>query len=418
LKEKLGPVSPIVEPRNPIGRPIGSIASIEFHGLRKISTRQLMGEIRSRVGDPLDPAILSGDLKRLYATNLFENVDYSVEPLAGQGYRLTFLLQEAPLNTLGASIRYDKEYKFVALAEFTARQIFNTSSTLTLSSQFGGLEDHSLALRIIPPQLSALFLEPRVNISRLDRSDIRNKEQVDTFRDKRVGGQLMLGGTFGLLEVAAGYRQESVSIRGGSEPNRQEDSVSLAGLTFRINRDTLDQQEFAQKGMVLRLQVDKRFKTLGGDLDYSRWEAGLRPFISISEKSTLELSAVAGYSRGPLPFYERFYAGAYSFAGKGPHHFLGFSRDELAANQLAMLAASYRYRIFSHPISFARRGFLFGTFNFAAVSSQETSPYDFTYFNGGGFGLAIDTLLGPARIALGWGSSGKPKLYISMGPTF
>jgi len=233
-----------------------------------------------------------------------------------------------------------------------------------------------------------------------------------------VGGQLMLGGTFRRLEIAAGYRQESVSIRGGAEPNRLEDSVSLAGLTLRINRDTLDHQEFAQKGMALHLQVDKRIKTLGGDLDYSRWEVGVRPFFSISGKSTLELSAVAGFSRGPLPFYERFYAGAYSFAEKGPHHFLGFSRDELTANQLAMLASSYRYQIFSHPVSFARRGFLFGTYNFAAVSSHETSPYDFTYFNGGGFGLAIDTLLGPARIALGWGSSGEPKLYVSIGPSF
>ena len=257
------------------------------------------------------------------------------------------------------------------------------------------------------------------HFGRLERLDIRNHQRVDTFTDRRVGGQLMMGGVlFKRLEVALGYRQDHVRIEGGSVPNRQTDALILAGPSLQIHRDTLDNQEFARTGLSLRFQVDKRSRTFGSDINYSRWQGSFARYWSPTDKTTVEVAGAAGYSRGPMPFYERFYSGGYNSSEVGPSNLLGYSRDELPAHQTASLTAVYRRQIFSRPISFARRGFLFGIYNTAAISDQAAAPYNFHYFNGVGLGLAFDTLLGPARVAIAWGEGGRFNFHLSLGPAF
>lgn len=395
------------------------IESISFEGLEYVKAGQIRGDVKSTPGQPMDPQVLSDDLGRLYATQLFDRVDYNLESVAENRYRLVYVVKEAPRHTLGASIRYDQDYKFVALAEFTAHQLFGTPSTATVSSRFGGLEDHSASLRYIPSSAPFLFAEPKAYIRRRERLDIRNQALVDEFTDRRAGGQFMIGGSFlKRLEIAGGYTDERVSVAGGAAPNRLAGSVRLSGLAFRINRDTLDYQEFPHTGMTFRVQVEKRSEALGGDLNYSRWQGDFERFFSPTETSTFRLSLSAGFSRGTVPFYDRFYLGGYSFSEGGPKRVFGLDRDELAVSQMGILAASYRRQIFSRPLSFIRHGYVSGFYNVVAYSERQESPYGFKLFNGAGIGLALDTLLGPFRVAGGWGEGGRLKFYLSLGPSF
>ena len=192
-------------------------------------------------------------------------------------------------------MRYDNDYNFVALAEFTARQLFNTPSSVTISSQFGGLEDHVAALRLVSSHTPFFFLEPRGELLRLERLDIRDKNIVDRFTDKREAARLMIGGSFfKQMEIAGGYRIERVRIEEGLEPNRLAGSLRLAGLTFRLNRDSLDMRDFPRSGMALRIQADRRSKSLGGDLTYSKWEADYQHYFSVSGKSTFQINGSVG----------------------------------------------------------------------------------------------------------------------------
>jgi NTE family protein len=135
---------------------------ISFRGLKQIPTSQIRDKLHIRPGDIADPVAIGADISRIYATRLFENVAYTLEPVSENRYHLVFVVKEDLLHTLGAAIRYDNDYNFVALAEFTARQMFHTPSKATVSSQFGGLQNHSAALRFIPPQASFLFIELKV----------------------------------------------------------------------------------------------------------------------------------------------------------------------------------------------------------------------------------------------------------------
>jgi NTE family protein len=395
------------------------IDSISFRGLKQIPESKIRAKLDIRPGDAADPSTIGADVSRIYATRLFESVDYTLEPAGENRYHLIFLVKEELLNTLGAGIRYDNDYKFVVLAEFTARQIFHTSSKAMVSSQFGGLEDHSASLRFIPPHAEFLFLEPKIEASRRERLDIRNEERIDKFTDKREGGQFMIGGSvFRQLELSGGYRYERVRISGGSDPNRMTGSQSLGGMVLRLNWDSLDYREFPRSGSNLKIQFDKQMPALGGDFDYSRWQADYGQSLPVSAKSTIQVNLSAGYSKGSVPFYDSFFVGGYSQAENASRQFLGFGRDEILVHQMAIIRASYRRQVFSRPLSLIKRGFLIATYNGGLFSDRQASPYRFNYLNGAGLGLSIDTMLGPLRASLGWGEGGRLNFYLSFGPSF
>lgn len=395
------------------------IRSISFQGLARIKDSQLEPNVHVHPGDSVDPFAIGRDVGRLYATRLFDSVTYSLEPVSSNRYDLVYVVKESQFNALGAGLRYDNDYNFVALAEFTARQLFHSPSNAVISSQFGGLEDHVAALRLIPSQAPFFFFEPRGEVLRLERLDIRDEQTVDTFTDKREAGRFLIGGSFfKQLEIAGGYRVERVRIEQGSEPNRLAGSQKLAGITFRLNRDTLDFRDFPRSGTVLHVQADKRIRSLGSVLEYSKWEAGFQSATPLSSKSTIQFNTSIGYSRGPVPFYDLFFVGGYNFSQIASHPFIGLQRDEFPVRQMAIVSATYRRQIISNSLSFLRGGYIIGTYNGMYSSFREKSPFDFGFLNGAGFGLAFDTVLGPIRATGGWAESGRFNFYISVGPSF
>jgi NTE family protein len=423
-KKRLGEIMALVagiptHPRPSLPEiPTPVIDSVTFRGLNQIKASQLTPSVRIRPGDKIDLSEIAADAGRIYATRLFESVTYSLQPVGENRDRLVFNVKEAPTRTLGASLRYDSHYNFVAFAEFTSRQLFNSPSTATISTQFGGLEDHFASLRLTPSFAQFLFIEPKVEMHQLERQDIRNEELVDKFADKRIGGQLMIGTSIKQIEISGGYRSERVTISGGVEPNRLSGVAVQAGLTFRLSRDSLDLPEFPRGGGLLRAQLDKRSTALGGDSDYSKYQIDYQRYFPVSGKSTFQVNAGAGGSRGPVPFYDLFYVGGYSFSERASRRFLGLDYDELRVNQMAVLGAGYRRQIFSRPLSFVKRGFLTGVYNGIFHSTRQKSPYNFDLLNGVGVGLALDTMIGPFRATGGWGEGGRFHFDISIGPAF
>jgi NTE family protein len=419
LHEVVMNVSRAASTQSPVPPEKPVIDSITFDNLTHVQASRLTSEVRARADQPVNVKVLREDLSRLYATGLFDQVDYRLEELRSNRYRLRYIVKESLPHTLGASIRYDRDYKFVALAEFNARGLFGTPSVGTLSTQFGGLERHSASLRLVHPRLSFLFLEPEVHFQKLERLDLRHGDLVDKFTDRRRGLQLMLGATlFKRMELQAGYRLDRAIIVGGTPPQREENSRRLSGLRARASRDTLDSQDFPRTGMLLNFQIDKVSENLGADFSYSLWQADLQRFFSVSERSAIRVYAGGALSRGALPFFERVYLGGFSFSEIGSRQFLGYSRDEFAPNQFGLAGAGYRHRLFSRPLSLIRRGYIYGDYNIAGISNNQQRPYDFKLYNGVGVGLLVDSLIGPVRLVGGWGEGGRFNFYLSIGPAF
>ncbi len=395
-----------------------TVASVSFEGLEEIPSRQLRSVVKARAGQALDVRVLAEDLRRLYATGLFEKADFRLKPAGNSTYDLIYTLKESPMHSLGAGIRYDLDYGLVALAEVSARQLFHTPSIFTVSSRFGGLDHDFASMHYIPSRLPFLFVAPEVHLDKREYFDIRDKVLVDKFSVRRLGGELMIGTIFKKSEIEFGYQSDRVTVSGGTQPSRQEGVLRLRGVRLNVNRDTLDAQDFPSRGTVFSARFDQRLKTLGSDVNFARYETEFGRYVPVSQTSTIQLNAAAGYARGAIPFYERFYIGGFNFSEGAPRRMVGFDFDELPAHQVGIIGASYRYRWLSRPLGFAKRAFLAGYYNAAALSDQDRSPYNFNLFQGVGAALSVDTILGPLRLAGGWGQGSRFNLYFTFGPSF
>jgi NTE family protein len=408
-------------PQPPAAAPaeIPVIDSISFSGLNKVPLKQVKNKLVLQPGDEAEPAAIAAEVGRIYATRLFESVSYTLEPAGENHYHLIFRVREDLFNTLGAGIRYDNDYRFTILSEFVSRQLFSTPSRAVVSSQFGGLDYHTASFRYVPFQTGFSYLEPKVEISRQRRRNWDDDDKTYSFMDKREGGQIILGGTISRqVEFSAGYRIERVRISDTLDSRAHKGSSTLAGLSARLNWDSLDFPEYPRSGRQFSAQFEKRDKMFGSDFNNLKGMINYRRYISPSDNGTLRLVLAAGYSEGDIPLYDMFFAGGYSQSSRSSESFLGFGTDEIAARQMAIAGLTYYHRIFTRPLSVLKQGYLTATYNSGVFSEQGSPPYNFHNLNGLGAGLALDTRVGPLRMTLGWGESGRAHFYMSFGPSF
>ncbi len=380
---------------------------------------RLLREVKCKPHETILPEKIATDTRRLYATGLYENVDYELQHMGGNRYRLQYHLMESSSNSLGVSVRYDRDFGLQALTEFSSRELFGTTSYATITSRFGATGYHSATLRLIPPQFPFLFLEPQLQYLKRERLEFNDHRDSAAFADRRRGAQISVGMSLhGRFEASAGYRFESVTFAPKDQRHVDTPSTTLGGLRLRVRRDTLDAQEFPRAGMLLDMQGDVRSVRLGSDLSHTRWQGDMERFFPIQGKTTLSVRLAGMWSGGTLPDYERAYLGGYGYTDTASSRLAGFARDELSVRRFALAGASLRREILNRPMSFARRGFLTLEYNVAGISEQTGVPSLARMIQGAAAGFSFDTMIGPVHIAAGVGEAGKPRVYFSLGPSF
>lgn len=75
------------------------VKEIRFHGNRRVSDEAITYRLATRVGQALDDAVVTKDIKELWNTGLFDNLGVQKEPAEGGGIIVTFILRELPIVT-------------------------------------------------------------------------------------------------------------------------------------------------------------------------------------------------------------------------------------------------------------------------------------------------------------------------------
>lgn len=379
----------------------------------------LLRKVSSKPSEKVRPEKLAVDTQRLYATGMFENVDYDLQHIDKNRYRLQYHLMESSSNTLGVSLRYDGDYRLQALTEISVRDLFGTASYATISSRFGSIGYHSATLRLIHPKMPAVFLEPQLQWVKRERFEFNDHQDTATFIDRRRGAQIALGvALHGRFEASVGYRFETVSFSPEGQHHTNVPKPNLGGLRLHVRRDTLDAQEFPRTGMLLDLQADERAIRFGSDLNQTLWQANIERFFPISDKTVFSIRLAGMKSRGILPEYEKAYLGGFGYSDSSSLRLVGFARDELRVDGFALAGASLRRLAFNRPMSFARRGFLTLEYNLAGINQSPPKSSDARVVQGAAIGFSLDTMVGPMRFAAGMGEAGKVRFYFSLGPSF
>ena len=398
---------------------ISVIDAISFSGLNRVQIKQIENVLSLHPGDEAEPVALDTQVRRLYATRFFESVSYTLSPAGENRCHLIFYVREDLFHTLGAGIRFDNDYGFTILAEYTARHLFGTPSRVVASSQFGGLEHHSASFRFVPFPAELFFIEPKVEISRQKRLNRDDDARTYGFTDKREGGSFMLGGTFfRQVEFSAGYRLERIRIFDAPEQYARQGTSYLAGFSARLYWDSLDSPDYPRRGRRLNAQFEKRNKAFGSDSNNMKGTMAYRRYIPLSDRATLQMDITVGYSQGDVPFYDLFFIGGNSRSSFASEPFSGFGADTITVRQMAIAGFKYYHRVVSRPLSILKQGYLTATYNGGVFSEHSVSPYELRNLNGLGIGMEFDTRIGPFQTAFGWGEGGHVNYYMSFGPSF
>ena len=197
----LAPTVGSAGPRKGRDLPEATITDIKFQGNQSITPEQIRARIKSRVGRPLDRAIVEEDLRTLNGTKWFSDVNIEYEPSPkGDGVVLVIIVTEMPML---------RDVQFIGLNKIKLKEIEETSNL-----KKGGRAD-SVTTQMAVRRIQALYVEKGY-----EKAEVRLIE----------GGNP--GDTKVVIEIAEGpkFRIESITFIGNTFV---EDSVLATKIESR-----------------------------------------------------------------------------------------------------------------------------------------------------------------------------------------
>ena len=94
LVAPLLPVPPVAAQQRPQPRPI-IVKEIAVEGTRRVQEAVVLGRVKTTVGSPFNPSLLSEDIRSIFGLGFFDDVQTRVEDFEG-GVKVTFVVSERP----------------------------------------------------------------------------------------------------------------------------------------------------------------------------------------------------------------------------------------------------------------------------------------------------------------------------------
>jgi len=358
---------------------------------------------------------LDDAIGRIYATDLFLNVGYSIETSpADTG--LIINVAEEPRDGVGFGFRYDDRRNASLLFSGTLHNLLHYGSTLGVEVQLGE------QLRAEVSFLQGLGVNTPfsqgidANYTSAVFAIFEGGHQREEIRSRSVGLGGSIGATLG-QEAVAGLRlgverANSATTIAAEESKEHTTHFSLRGTLFR---STLDERIYPTRGMSLQIVTKWAANRFSGGENYRLNLVKLDKVIPLRSGTILRLDAtVGGAAGGGLPVYHMFFlGGAYptSVFGETQPAFWGLKLQERWGRSVQVFRLSLREEI-STGI-YATAGINAGN----AFPTWEFSPGAYTV--GWGVALGAGTPIGPVEVTLHGRSMAEwPMLDLNVGFVF
>ncbi len=226
--------------------------------------------------------------------------------------------------------------------------------------------------------------------SRTGRVGFEARRQFSTTAELRLGVQRS--------------RFDTAAVTGFALPFFDGDTADVhAGLTI----DRLDSWDFPQSGLYATMDITMAAKVLGGDIDYRKAEAQLRPAFGGGRHSVSMLLRHSSSLGTDLPLFDAFQLGGFQ-------NLSGFGERQILANGLTFGRLVYAYQV-TEGGTFARGIYLGGSLEAAEVREPLNFTSNRRELMAGSLFLATDTALGPFYVGAGIGEGGERTLYLFLG---
>ena len=412
------------------------IDRVRVEGLERYKAISIV-ELEEFINKPTSLRELERESRRLYATGLFQTVDYQV--IYHEDYtELVFQVTENRPSELKMGLRYDNDFGVSALAEFAHQGFHNRIVELYLRGLLGTMDFAEASL--ISRSFKGLSFLGEIQGWNQDRLAYWNEQPLINYNERRLRARLgmqVLFRSWGGFNV--GYQVDHFLYR---NQVRSEDILSdyTPALWLSAGIDTRDDVFVPKSGIFLQTQAEWAHRTFlyteaeEGQLD-RQW--GLSPPLvrdtAHGAFSYQKVQAQVAYFTSPHP---QFSVGFWSHGGYvtqpsagfflgGAGHFsnaalrvVGLRRDELMAPRFVSAGISvWRHMEFWRSMPRSAVGTFYQGGLYRPDDLHPSQPH--TRIHGFGIGVYVNTrILGPIRIDLVSTEKRDIRIYTAVGFAF
>jgi len=405
------------------------LSEIKLSGLTKTKPSLIRRLIRTRTGLPFDASKLRRDLSRIYDTGFFEDATFRIDddPNTSGAVIATYLFKEKRSGNFNIGLTFDSRSKiggFVAVGE---NNLGGTGKRAAASVEAGATKNYELDFGdpFFGSNLSSynvsiytrtIYREPRIF------QNLVGYNASTTFAERRSGGRLDYAIPLDQERnntLSFGYRNERARLSQTNSLGQPvqtiqgfTDAGTVSAASVGFLRDVRDSRLEPTRGSREALTLEQGARALGGSSNFTKLDLDLRRYLPLSKpvkplgqpKIVIAGRVVLGRSLNQLPAFEQYFIG-------GPDTVRGYNTDFQFGDNQAYANAELRYRLNRQvqTVLFSDAGTAFG--------GRFTSNRNSNILTSVGFGLRLNTPIGPVRLDYGIGRNGGVT-HFAIGPTF
>ena len=421
----------------------GKVEKIKIEGAKRTKPNVILRELRFKEGDVINAKLIQRSVQRLYATQIFDDVDIAINPGSKPGlFEIVVDVSEDNNATITLGAAYSKSNGVMGQISLQDKNFLGRGDTAAIGLEFDG-DDHNFNynLSYVKPWLDKKETMAKFhiyNVSNTASDYDRNGDKIAEYDRKRVGQEITFSRatsefTRTYLSLKHSHDTYKGPDSGGlqyyepsfdqmltnpnspyykyngkwpatAEERRKENFGDVWSVGLSHVYDSRDNPLETRKGKRMEYSIEQGF----GDFSYTKFDADFRYYYPIGKKNVLAWDTEIGYAFGNMPLSRRFRLG-------GSNNLRGYEDDQFRGNSI--LRTSLEYRI---PFAKMVSGILFTDIGYA-WDKRDESQFGLDKLKVGyGLGLRVKTPMGPVKLDYGFGGSNnrKGRFYFSFGTSF
>lgn len=383
------------------------IADIIITGNDKTKDYVIRRELKVKPGDVLDTKVLNQGLRRVLMLGHFDEVARDFQDTDDPDrVNLVISVTERKTGVFTGGAGYSSTEGFIGYVEVADQNFLGRGERVNVRWEFGQ-KKNNYDIGFFEPYINENGMFMGFNVyNRLSRD--RLDKDGNEYDWHRTGGDVTLGQPI-TEHTNASVRlkienSKYTNIREKGTSDFEDKDGSTRTLRLQTLTNTTDHPFFPTNGIKNRLSVEMGGYFLGGDSDFTKYEADLSKYMQVgSNGQTLALRVSTGLINGDAPLQELFYVG-------GSETVRGYRYGEFIGEKSLMVNGEYRFPVMKaiHGVVFVDTGNAWERSGSMRLSDMHT---------GYGLGVRLDTPIGVIRIDYGIGDEGG-RTYFSLGQTF
>ncbi|MCD8175830.1 MAG: BamA/TamA family outer membrane protein [Phascolarctobacterium sp.] len=407
-------------------------------GNKKCKDYVITREMRLKKGEPFNAKLARRSMQRIYNLGFFEDVNVRLNPGREEnGVEVEISVVEMNTGTFGVGAGYSDADGFIGMISIGDKNFRGTGDSVMLRWEFGGEDDKNYDLTYVKPWINKHETQASINLyditaeyadydiggHEIARYDKKRRGQEITMSWKThnefISNYLTLKNRDDIYDGQAdGYNGDTNQYYEPQFNNsthwkdyyptdyrerRKENFGRTRSVTIGRVYDSRDNQYDPHTGK--RIGYSAEWAGLGGDFTFTKLTADGRYYYRAGRNQIWAWNLVGGYAHGDMPLSQRFSMG-------GSDTLRGYEDDQFRGNSLLKATLEYRF-----PLAKRVQGVFFIDNGYAWDKRYED------YFDlglvktSGGFGIRINSPLGPIKLDYGYGDAGG-KFHFSFGGQF